>query len=641
MSKNSEDGIVQNVTSTQGLEQKLEQEKEVESVVIRFSGDSGDGMQLTGTQFSNASALMGNDISTFPDYPSEIRAPQGTIAGVSGFQIHIGATEINTPGDEPDVLICMNAAALRANLKDLKKGGIIVVNTDAFDEKSLEKAGYKSNPLEDESLSDYNVYKCNVTTQTIEATEGIDLDRKSKVRCKNFFALGLTCQMFSRKLDSTIEWIEDKFSKTPALRDANIAALKAGRNFADANLINVTKYNIPPAKIRSGTYRQINGNTGTAWGLMQAAESAGLKLFLGSYPITPATDILHELSKHRSFDVKTFQAEDEIAGICSAIGAAFGGALAATTTSGPGLALKTEALGLAVIMELPLVIVDVQRGGPSTGLPTKTEQSDLLQALWGRNGECPMIVIAASRPSDCFEMSYEAARLALHHMTPVLLLTDGYIANGAEPWRIPDIKKEYRPITHKLVKDNSSIGENKKFNSYVRDDELVRPWAIPGMKGFEHRIGGLEKENITGAVSHNPENHELMVNLRAKKIEKVVDNIPLQELEGNSKGDLLVISWGGTYGATHTAVKRAQDAGKKVSLAHVKYLNPLPKNFGEILDNFERVLIPELNLGQLRIYLSSMYKREFASLSKIQGLPFRVTEIEKAIYNELEKINNK
>ncbi|HLE10645.1 MAG: hypothetical protein A2504_12770 [Bdellovibrionales bacterium RIFOXYD12_FULL_39_22] len=611
--------------------------KELENVVIRFSGDSGDGMQLTGTQFSTTSALMGNDMSTFPDYPSEIRAPQGTVAGVSGFQVCFGATEVNTPGDEPDVLVAMNPAALKANLADVKRGGTIIVNNDAFSPANLKKAGYESNPLDTNELDNYKVIRIDISNLTTEALKNLDLDLKAKGRCKNFCALGFTYYLFDRDMDSTIKWIESKFGKTPVLKEANILALKAGYNYGGNTLITTNRYQVPKAKIEKGKYRQMQGNAATAWGLMQAAEAAGLKLFLGSYPITPATEILQELAKFKEFGVKTFQAEDEIAGICSAIGASFGGALAATTTSGPGLALKTEAIGLGVIYEIPLVIVNVQRGGPSTGLPTKTEQADLLQSFYGRNGECPTVVVAASRPSDCFEMAYEAARLALEHMTPVILLTDGYIAQGAEPWKIPDIEKEFRPIKTRMVDRKLAPGE--QFLSYQRDPKtLVRPWAIPGMAGYEHRIGGLEKSENFGNVSHDAKNHQRMVELRAEKIARVVDNIPDQEVFGDKSGDLLVVSWGGTYGATYSAVRELRKEGKRVSLMHMKYLNPMPKNVGKILKSYKKILVPELNMGQLQHLLREKFLIETIGYHKVQGQPLKITEVVGLINRELESL---
>ncbi len=613
-------------------------EPKMDSVVIRFSGDSGDGMQLTGTQFSATSAVMGNDIATFPDYPSEIRAPSGTIAGVSGFQIQFGASEVDTPGDEPDVLVAMNAAALKANLAAVRKGGTLVLNVDAFSEKDLEKAGYDKCPIATQELNQYKVIEASITSQTMEALKDVDIPPKSKARCKNFYALGITYFMFGRDLEPTKKWLRMNFAKKPLVVEANVKALEAGFHFMETLENPVSTYKIAKAKIKPGTYRQINGNQGTAWGLMAAAEKAKLPLFCGSYPITPATDILQELAKFKHFGVKTYQAEDEIAGICSSIGASFAGNLATTTTSGPGLALKSEAIGLAVIMELPLVIVNVQRGGPSTGLPTKTEQSDLMQALWGRNGECPAIVVAASRPNDCFYMAYEAARLSLKHMTPVILLTDGYIANGMEPFRIPKMA-DMAAVENRLV-DADNEDELKKFMPYARDSEtLARPWAIPGMKGFEHRVGGLEKKNLTGAVCHDPFNHQEMSILRESKVEKVANFIPEQKLEGEDSGDVLVVSWGGTYGSTHKAVKRMRKAGKKVSLMHLKYINPMPRNVGDIIKRFKTVLVCELNLGQMKNLLNMRYQCGAKGLNKIQGLPFKVAEITAAVDRELENLN--
>ncbi|MFZ9002108.1 MAG: 2-oxoacid:acceptor oxidoreductase subunit alpha [Bacteriovoracaceae bacterium] len=602
------------------------------SVVIRFSGDSGDGMQLTGTQFSNTSAVMGNDIATFPDFPAEIRAPQGTIAGVSGFQVHIGATEINTPGDEPDVLVAMNPAALKANLHAIKKGGTVIINIDAFTPLNFKKCGYAEDPRTTGELDSYQMIEAKITNQTLEALSSFDLDNKAKGRCKNFYALGMTYFMFGRELEPTIKWVQTKFGKKPILAEANIAALKAGRNFAETLEAVVSTY-IPPAKIKPGKYRQINGNVATAWGFIQAAQASGLKLFLGSYPITPASDILHELSKHKNFGVKTFQAEDEIAAICSSIGASFGGALGITTSSGPGIALKGEAMGLAMMYELPLVVINVQRGGPSTGLPTKTEQSDLNQALFGRNGECPMIVVAASRPSDCFEMAFEASRLTLEHMTPVVLLTDGYIANGAEPWLIPDLKDNFNKINTKLIEEVDG-----DFLAYERDEKLVRPWAIPGVAGLEHRVGGIEKDDGTGNVSYDPENHQKMVKIRAEKVAKVAENIPLQNIEGDKSGDTLVVSWGGTYGSTHTAVDELRKEGHSVSLMHLKYINPMPSNVKDILKNFNNIVVAELNMGQLKDFMNAKFECNAVGINQVKGLPFKVSELKKRI---IELSNNK
>lgn len=608
----------------------------LESVVIRFSGDSGDGMQLTGTQFSNTSAMMGNDISTFPDYPSEIRAPQGTIAGVSGFQVHFGSTEIFTPGDDVDMLVAMNPAALKANLDSLKKGGHVIVNLDAFNKVNLTKAGYQNNPLETKELEKYTVIHAPITSQTIAALAEIEIDNKSKDRCKNFYALGMTYFFYNRGLETTIAWIEDKFKNNKVMAQANILALKAGRNFAETSEVMISSYRVPAASIAPGTYRQINGNTATAWGLIKAAESAGLELFLGSYPITPATDILHELAKHKQLGVKTYQAEDEIAGICSAIGASCAGSLGVTTSSGPGIALKCEAIGLAVSYEIPLVIVNVQRGGPSTGLPTKTEQADLNQALYGRNGEAPIVVVAASRPSDCFRMAYEASRIALEHMTPVMLLTDGYIANGTEPWKLPDLDAEYPVIKTHLINPENENPEVLKWTD--RDSEtLARKWIVPGMKGFEYQIGGLEKDIVKGCVSHNPFNHQKMCDLREKKMELVTNNIPLQTLVGEESGDLLVVSWGGTYGAVLMTVKRLQQKGLKISHMHMNYIYPMPKNVGEILLKFKKIIIPELNKGQLKDLINAKYGVGAVGYNKMQGLPFKISELEEAFFNVLVK----
>ena len=604
----------------------------LDSVIILFSGDSGDGMQLTGTQFSNTSAMMGNDISTFPDYPSEIRAPSGTVFGVSGFQVNIGAEEIFTPGDQPDVLVAMNPAALKAKLPSLKKNATIILDDDAFDRLSMKKAGYKVFTVEElDELLEYKVIHAQITSQTEKALENLDLSTKQKRRCKNFYALGLCYFVFSRSRDATKKWIKEKFKDNPVLLEANILALDTGYHFGETIEASISTYRIDEAKIAKGTYRQVNGNTGVAWGLMQAAQASGLDLFVGSYPITPATDILQELAKHQRFGVKAFQAEDEIAGICSSIGASFGGALAATTTSGPGFALKSEALNLAVMLELPLVVVNVQRGGPSTGLPTKTEQSDLLQVLYGRNGESPLIVVAASRPNDAFEMAFEAAKLTLEHMTPVVLLTDGYIANGSEPWLIPDLTTSFDHINNRLADKIP-----KEFYApYARDIDLVRSWAVPGMADKQHRIGGLEKDFITGNVSYDPENHQKMVKVRAEKVEKVKASIPLQTLEGEEEGELLVLSWGGTYGAVHSAVTELQQRGMDIGLAHLKYLNPFPRNLEEILKKFKKIIIPELNNGQLLQVINAKFQCGAKGYNKIQGQPFKINELVEVFENEL------
>jgi 2-oxoglutarate ferredoxin oxidoreductase subunit alpha len=602
----------------------------LEEVTIRFAGDSGDGMQLTGTQFTNTTAILGNDLSTLPDYPAEIRAPQGTTFGVSGFQIHFGSTEINTPGDSCDVLVAMNAAALKVNLPSLIKGGSIIANTDGFNERNLKLAGYSGSPLVDNSLADYQVFEVDITKLTSIALQDLNLPTKIVDRSKNFFALGMMYWMYDRPLAPTLKWLSDKFAGKPEILEANTRVLKAGWNFGETTEIFTVRYEVAPAKLAPGVYRNITGNQATAWGLMAAAKKARLDLFLGSYPITPASDILHELSLYKHFGVKTFQAEDEIAGITSAIGASFAGALGATTTSGPGVALKTEALGLAVMVELPLVLVDVQRGGPSTGLPTKTEQADLLQALYGRNGEAPIPVIAASTPSDCFYAVFESARIALKYMTPVMCLSDGYLGNGSEPWLIPDFDN-MPDIAPSFRTDPAG------FLPYERDQRtLARAWAIPGTPGLEHRIGGLEKQNVTGEVNYAPANHELMVKLRAEKIERIMNDIPPAEIEGDSRGDVLVVGWGSTYGAIKTAVQGLRAKGHSVSHLHLRYLNPLQENVGELLYQFKTIVVPEMNMGQLIKILRSKYLVPALGLNKIQGLPFRASEIERKIEEVLK-----
>lgn len=600
----------------------------LEEVVIKFAGDSGDGMQLTGSQFTNDTALFGNDLGTFPDFPAEIRAPQGTVAGVSGFQLNFGSKAIYTPGDKYDVLVAMNSAALKVNLKNLKRGGTIILNTAGFDTKNLRLAGYEQNPIEDNTLENFVVHKVDITKLTREATESIQLGVKERDRCKNMFVLGFLFWMYNREMDNTIKFLTGKFSKKPDILEANINALKAGYNYGDTTETFTTRYVVEKAKMPSGTYRNIMGNQATALGMIAASQKSKLPLFLGTYPITPASDILHELSKYKNFGVKTFQAEDEIAGICSAIGASFGGNLGATTTSGPGMALKTEAMGLAVMLEMPLLIVNVQRGGPSTGLPTKTEQSDLLQAVYGRNGECPMPVVAASSPSDCFYAVFEAARIALQHMTPVILLTDGYIANGSEPWKFPK-SDELPEIKVEFAKQ---VDNGEKFMPYARDEKLARPWAVPGTKGLEHRIGGLEKENITGNISYDSGNHEFMVKLREAKVEKIAEYVPEQEIDnGPAKGKVLVLGWGGTYGAIKTAVKKLVDEGHSVAHAHLRYLRPFPKNLGEMLNNYDKVVVPEINNGQLVKIIRDKYLIPAIPYNKIQGVPFSTEEIVKRI----------
>lgn len=596
--------------------------EELDEVVIKFAGDSGDGMQLTGSQFSNTTAFIGNDLSTFPDFPAEIRAPQGTVAGVSGFKIQFGKNPVFSPGDEADVLVAMNPAALKANLTSIKDGGTIIIDSDSFKIKDFEKAQFTSNPLEDGTLDGYNLIQAPITNLTKESVAQFDIENKSRSRSKNMFALGIVYWLFNRPLDITENFLDAKFSKSPELAKANKAALKAGYNFAITVELLPSNYTIKPAALPKGKYRSITGNIATAWGLLAAAEATKLKLFLGTYPITPASDILHELSKYKNFDVISFQAEDEIAGICSAIGASFAGNLAVTSTSGPGLALKGEAIGLAMMTELPIVIIDVQRGGPSTGLPTKTEQSDLMQAVYGRNGESPVIVIAASTPSNCFDFAYQAAKLALEHMTPVILLTDGFIANGAEPWKI------------KKLADMPSITLNmatKKegWSPYLRDEKkLARQWAIPGTKELEHRIGGLEKQDISGNVSYEPENHEKMVTLRADKVKRVANFIPELNVQGASEGDLLIVGWGGTYGSILTAFNELTKEHKSVGFAHFNYINPLPKNTEKVFSNYKTILVCELNSGQfIRLLKSELPQFNYQQYNKVQGLPFSKKEL--------------
>ncbi len=614
----------------------MNKQTEIKSnVVILFAGDSGDGIQLTGTQFSTTTALYGNDISTFPNFPAEIRAPQGTIAGVSGFQLHFGSQRIYTAGDAADVLVVMNAAALKANLKQLKDGGIIIANTDGFDAKNLKLANYPEgvHPLKNGSLDKYKTVEIDVSKITRAALADSGLGTKEMDRSKNMFVLGYIYWMYNRSIENSITFINEQFKKRPELIDANIKVLKAGYNYGETVEAPMQRFEVKPAPVEHGTYRSIMGNQAAAIGLVAAAEKAGLTLFCGTYPITPASDILHELSKHKNFGVKTFQAEDEIAAITSTIGASFGGALGITTSSGPGIALKTEAIGLALMLELPLVIVNVQRGGPSTGLPTKTEQADLMQALYGRNGEAPVPVIAAYSPSDCFYAAYEACRIALEFMTPVFFLSDGYIANGSEPWKFP-ASADLADINVSFAKNELKEGE--KYLPYKRNEKLSRPWAIPGTKGLEHRVGGIEKENETGNISYDPENHEFMVKIRQAKVDKIADYIPLQTIDnGNNKGKLLVLGWGSTYGSIKTAVKAAIDEGYDVAHAHVKYLNPFPKNLGEVIGNYDKVLIPEINNGQLIKVIRDKYFVDAKGLNKIQGLPFSAAEIKNKIIESL------
>ena len=604
----------------------------LQDVVIKFAGDSGDGMQLTGQQFTNNTALLGIDLATFPDFPAEIRAPIGTLPGVSGFQLRFSSDRVFTPGDLCDVLVAMNAAALKVNLKSIKPGGKIIANIDGFDAKNLRLANYPDgvNPLEDGSLDGFELTKVDVTKLTREAIkEFTELGTKERDRAKNMFVLGLLYWMYNRSLDNTIDFLKEKFGKKDVILQSNIKVLQAGYNYGDTTEAFTTRYKVEKAKMKPGVYRSIMGNQALAMGLIAASDKSGLPIFLGTYPITPASDILHELSKYKSFGVRTFQAEDEIAGITAAIGASYGGSLGVTTTSGPGMALKTEAMGLAVMLEIPLLIVNIQRGGPSTGLPTKTEQSDLLQAYYGRNGECPMPVISSSTPSDCFDVAYEAVRIAVQHMTPVILLSDGYIANGAEPWRFPT-SADLKPIDISFKKGLAE-GE-EKFMPYKRDEKLVRPWAVPGTPGLEHRIGGLEKQDVTGNVNYEPENHQHMVNTRQAKVDKIADYIPLQTLDsGPEKGKVLVLGWGSTYGAIKSAVQELQAEGHTVSHAHIRYLRPFPKNLGEIIGNFEKVLIPEINNGQLIKIIRDQYLVDAKGYNKVMGVPITKGELVDAV----------
>ncbi|MBN1299820.1 MAG: 2-oxoacid:acceptor oxidoreductase subunit alpha [Melioribacteraceae bacterium] len=606
----------------------------VEDVTVRFAGDSGDGMQLTGTQFTDTTALAGNDLSTLPDFPAEIRAPAGSLSGVSGFQLHFSSSDIQTPGDAPDVLVAMNPAALKVNLKDLKPNATIIVNTNTFELKNLKLAKYDSNPLEDGSLSKYNVIPIPLTLLTMNTLEKVNLSVKDKEKCKNFFALGLMYWMYNRPIQVTEKWLETKFRNKPEVLEANQMVLKAGYYYGETTEIFTTRYEVKPAKLPAGRYKNISGNEAIALGFITASLKSGAQLFLGSYPITPASEILQELSKYKDYGVITFQAEDEIAGICAAIGASFSGKLAITSTSGPGLSLKMEAAGLAVITELPLVIVDVQRGGPSTGLPTKTEQADLFQAIYGRHGEAPLVVMAAQSPADCFCMSIEAARIAIKYMTPVILLSDGYLAFGSEPMKVPafedlpDIHVEYRT-------------DPEGFYPYLRNENLVRPWAIPGTPGLEHRIGGLEKKDIYGNISYEPENHEIMVRNRKQKIQNVQNDIPELEIDGDGDDELLVLSWGSTYGAIKEGIRKARMQGANVSHAHLKFLNPFPKNLEDVLNRFKKVMIPELNTGQLAFIIKGMFMKDIVQFNKVQGQPFKVQEVANKILEVLGGSNGK
>jgi 2-oxoglutarate ferredoxin oxidoreductase subunit alpha len=615
-------------TETERHDHSTHKTEELEHVAVRFAGDSGDGMQLAGTQFTNTSAVFGNEISTFPDYPSEIRAPAGTVAGVSGFQIHFGTADVRTPGDKVDVLLAMNPAALKVNLRDLREGGLLIVNADEFTEQNLKRAKYDENPLEAPELKNYRVYPLPITSLTLEAVKESGLGQREALRCKNFLALGILFWLFDRPLETTQNWINKKFAKIPSVAHANTLALKTGYHYGETSEIFPIQYQVRQAHLRPGRYRNLTGNQATAMGLITSAQLADKPLFYGSYPITPASEILHDLSAHKHFDVRTFQAEDEIAAMCATIGAAFSGAFACTGTSGPGLALKQEAIGLAVMTELPMVIVNVQRGGPSTGLPTKTEQADLWQTLYGRNGECPLPIIAADSASDCFWAAIEAARVAIKYMTPVVLLSDGYLANGSEPFRIPDVSDLPKiPVTHP--------SDLETFQPYERNAIGSRPWAIPGTKGLEHRIGGLEKADVTGHVSHDPDNHQRMVELRAEKVANVIQDVPDIETAGVDEGDLLVVSWGGTKGAVQLAVEQAHKEGYSVGGIHLRWLNPLPKNLPDVLKRFKTILVCELNMGQLAFMLRARYLVDAQTLNKVKGKPFMISEIHDAITSRL------
>jgi len=605
--------------------------EERESVVIRFAGDSGDGMQVTGMQFTTESALAGNDIGTLPDFPAEIRAPTGTLYGVSAFQVHFSSRNIYTPGDDLDVLVVMNPAALKTNLADLPQNGILILDKAEFSEPNLKKAEYTANPLEDGSLAKYQLYPLEITKMTTLALKDMNLPNRSVMRCRNFFALGVVSWLFHRPIEPTLHWISERFKKNPEVLEANTLALKAGYNYGENTEIFASSYSVKPATIAAGEYRNITGNTATALGFVAASKKSGVPIFLGSYPITPASDVLHELSLLKNFGVLTFQAEDEIAGVGAALGAAFGGAIAITTTAGPGMNLKAETVGLAAAVELPMIITDIQRAGPSTGMPTKPEQADLLQALYGRHGEAPVPVIAASTPVDCFYAAFEAVRIAITYMTPVILMTDGYLANASEPWRfpkaadLPDVKVEFRT-------------DPQGFFPYLRDERtLARPWVRPGTPGLEHRVGGLEKDYLTGNISYAPTNHEQMVRVRYRKMAKITQEIPPTKIDGPEKGKLLVIGWGSTYGSITAAVREFQTQGKSVSHVHLRFLNPLPADLGEIIGRFEKVLVPEMNMGQLLRVLRAEYLVDAVGLNKIQGRPFKVSEISAKIARMLEE----
>jgi len=609
------------------------QVQELDHVIIRFAGDSGDGMQLTGDRFTQETAVFGNDLSTLPNFPAEIRAPAGTLPGVSSFQLHFADHDILTPGDAPDVLVAMNPAALKANLKDLPRGADLIVNTDEFTKRNLAKVGYESNPLEDGSLDQYSLHPVPLTSLTVKALEDLDITRKDAERAKNMFALGLLSWLYGRPAESTLAFLETKFGRRPEIMKANLTAFHAGWNFGETTEDFSVRYEVKPASLKPGTYRNITGNAALAYGLIAASQLTKLPLFLGSYPITPASDILHELAKHKKFGVRTFQAEDEIASVGAALGASFGGSLSVTTTSGPGMALKAETVGLGVAVELPLIVVDIQRAGPSTGMPTKTEQADLLMALFGRNGESPVPVVAAASPSDCFFAAIEAARIAVNYRTPVILLSDGYLANGSEPWRIPDVSSLPDLSTEFAFATSADAEADGGFQPFRRDPvTLARPWAVPGTPGLEHRIGGIEKADGTGTISYDPDNHDLMVRIRQAKIDGIASSIPPLEVDdptGNAK--VLVLGWGSTYGSIGAAVRRARRAGQEVAQAHLRHLNPFPANLGEVLRRYDKVLVPEINLGQLAMLLRARFLVDVISYNRVRGLPFRAGELAEAI----------
>lgn len=613
--------------------------EQLDTVTIRFAGDSGDGMQLTGTRFTSATADAHNDLATLPDFPAEIRAPAGSLPGVSGFQLHFADHDILTPGDAPDVLVAMNPAALKTNLGDLVSGGTLIVNTDAFTRGNLKKAGYDTNPLQDDSLQGYRVFQVPITTMTVGALEDFDLSKKEKQRSKNMFALGLMSFMFSRPTEGTEEWLRAKFAKAPDVADANIAAFRAGWAFGETTEIFSHRYEVPPAQLPPGTYRQITGNTALSYGLVAAGELSGLDFFLGGYPITPASDVLHELSKHKNFGVKTMQAEDEIAGIGASLGAAFTGSLAATVTSGPGIALKTETIGLALSVELPLIVINVQRGGPSTGLPTKTEQADLLQAMFGRNGDSPVPIVAAATPGDCFYAAIEAARLALKYRTPVILLSDGYLANGAEPWKVPDV--ESLPDLRQVVDFAAPRDNGEAFMPFRRDPATgARPWAIPGTPGLEHRIGGLEKEDVSGNISYDPDNHHRMTMLRKAKVEGIAADIPQLTVDGDTDADVLVAGWGSTYGPIRQAVRKVRKTGRKVARVHFRHLNPFPANTEEVLKGYRRIVVPEMNTGQLSLLLRAAFLVDARGYNQVRGLPFTTQELASDITAHIDEVSS-